>query len=70
MLASEAQRVAALQAEEADIALNVEPLSLDQFADSDTYDTILGVGPQPLVLAHQRGEGRHAAGRRRRSGRR
>jgi peptide/nickel transport system substrate-binding protein len=51
VLASEAQRVAALQAEEADIALNVEPLSLDQFADSDTYDTILGVGPQPLVLA-------------------
>jgi peptide/nickel transport system substrate-binding protein len=51
VLASEAQRVAAIQAKEADIALNVEPLSLDQFQDSDTYDTILGVGPQPLVLA-------------------
>lgn len=51
VLASEAQRVAALQAGEQDIALNLEPLSLDQFADSDTYDTIIGVGPQPLVLS-------------------
>jgi peptide/nickel transport system substrate-binding protein len=51
VLASEAQRVAALQAGEQDIALNLEPLSLDQFADSPNYDTIIGVGPQPLVLA-------------------
>lgn len=51
VLASEAQRVAAIQAGEADIVLNVEPLSLDQFADSPVYETVLGVGPQPLVLA-------------------
>ncbi|GCD21078.1 ABC transporter substrate-binding protein [Cellulomonas algicola] len=51
VLASEAQRVAAIQAGEADIVLNVEPLSLDQFADSSVYETTLGVGPQPLVLA-------------------
>lgn|GEM_PF-1092173 len=51
VLASEAQRVAAIQAGEADLVLNVEPLSLDAFEDSSTYDTILGVGPQPLVLA-------------------
>lgn len=51
VLASEAQRVAAIAAGEADIVLNVEPLSLDQFADSPVYDTVLGVGPQPLVLA-------------------
>lgn len=51
VLASEAQRVAAIAAGEADIVLNVEPLSLDQFADSPVYETVLGVGPQPLVLA-------------------
>ncbi|GAA4776890.1 ABC transporter substrate-binding protein [Microbacterium gilvum] len=51
VLASEAQRVAALQAGEPQIALNVDPLSLDLFADSAVYDTILGIGPQPLVLA-------------------
>jgi len=51
VLASEAQRVAALQAGEQDIALNLEPLSLDQFTDSAAYNTIIGVGPQPLVLA-------------------
>ncbi|MEN0129357.1 MAG: ABC transporter substrate-binding protein [Brevundimonas sp.] len=51
VLASEAQRVAAIAAGEDDIVLNVEPLSLDQFKDSKAYDTVLGVGPQPLVLA-------------------
>lgn len=51
VLASEAQRVAALQSGEQDIVLNLEPLSLDQFEDSPDYTTELGVGPQPLVLA-------------------
>ncbi|MFI5914502.1 ABC transporter substrate-binding protein [Dactylosporangium sp. NPDC051541] len=51
VLASEAQRIAALKTGEQDIVLNLAPLSQDQFKDSKTYDTILGVGPQPLVLA-------------------
>jgi peptide/nickel transport system substrate-binding protein len=51
VLASEAQRIAALKAGEQDIVLNLAPLSQEQFKDSEVYDTILGVGPQPLVLA-------------------
>lgn len=51
VLASEAQRVAALRAGEQDLILNLDPLDLAQFKDSDTYDTILGVGTQPLTLA-------------------
>ena len=51
VLASEAQRVSALKAGEADIVLNLDPLDQAQFKDSDTYDTVLGVGTQPLVLA-------------------
>ncbi|MDT7650926.1 MAG: peptide/nickel transport system substrate-binding protein [Pseudonocardiales bacterium] len=51
VLASEAQRVAALRAGEQDLILNLDPLDLAQFKDSDTYSTVLGVGPQPLTLA-------------------
>lgn len=51
VLASEAQRVAALQAGELDIALNLEPLSLDQFETAENYEVTLGVGLQPLVLS-------------------
>ncbi|SDH20937.1 ABC transporter substrate-binding protein [Pseudonocardia oroxyli] len=51
VLASEAQRVAALRAGEQDLILNLDPLDLAQFRDSDTYDTVLGVGNQPLTLA-------------------
>ena len=51
VLATEAQRIAALRAEEIDIQLNLDPQDLKQFDNSDTYDTVLGVGTQPLVLA-------------------
>jgi peptide/nickel transport system substrate-binding protein len=51
VLASEAQRVAALRAGEEDIILNLDPQDLKQFDKSDTYTTLLGVGTQPLVLA-------------------
>jgi peptide/nickel transport system substrate-binding protein len=51
VLASEAQRVAALRAGEQDLILNLDPLDLAQFKNSATYDTILGVGTQPLTLA-------------------
>jgi peptide/nickel transport system substrate-binding protein len=51
VLATEAQRVAALRAGEEDLILNLDPLDLKQFDKSDRYDTILGVGTQPLTLA-------------------
>ncbi|MBB2940812.1 peptide/nickel transport system substrate-binding protein [Actinoplanes lutulentus] len=51
VLASEAQRVAALRAGEQDLILNLDPLDLKQFEGSPDYDTILGVGTQPLTLA-------------------
>ncbi|MFF2084063.1 ABC transporter substrate-binding protein [Nocardia sp. NPDC058176] len=41
ILPSEAARVSAVQAGEVDIALNLDPLSLDQFANNDNYASSL-----------------------------